>query len=144
MNEDSRSSSPEAPPQDLWSSILNSVSSSRSIPAKNVLVLGQPSTGKTTLVSALLQKPAAEASKDEPRTDFAIGYDWADVRDEGEEGLSLAWPRITLLHRSSPRRYPCPVIRIHRPIIRSLIYSALVTLLAPSIRSSSHCSRNRA
>ena len=102
MNEDSRSSSPEAPPQDLWSSILNSVSSSRSIPAKNILVLGQPSTGKTTLVSALLQKPAAEASKDEPRIDFALGYDWADVRDEGEEGLSLAWPRITLLHRSSP------------------------------------------
>jgi hypothetical protein len=40
-------------------------------------------------VSALLQKPAADASKDEPRTDFALGYDWADVRDEGEEGLSL-------------------------------------------------------
>ena len=88
MNEGSRPSSPEAPPQDLWSTILNSVSSSRSIPAKNILVLGQPSTGKSTLVSALLQKPAADASKDEPRTDFALGYDWADVRDEGEEGLS--------------------------------------------------------
>ena len=87
MNEDSHPSSPEAPPQDLWSTILNSVSSSRSIPAKNILVLGQPSTGKSTLVSALLQKPAADASKDEPRTDFALGYDWADVRDEGEEGL---------------------------------------------------------
>ena len=87
MNDDSRSSSPNAPPQDLWSSILNSVSSSRSIPAKNVLVLGQPSTGKSTLVSALLQRPPADAGKDEPRTDYALGYDWADVRDEGEEGF---------------------------------------------------------
>jgi hypothetical protein len=48
--------------------------------------------------SALLQKPAADASKDEPRTDFALGYDWADVRDEGEEGPSLlAAPHGTLL-----------------------------------------------
>jgi GTP-binding protein EngB required for normal cell division len=103
MNEDSRSSSPEAPPQDLWSTILNSVSSSRSIPAKNILVLGQPSTGKSTLVSALLQKPAADASKDEPRTDFALGYDWADVRDEGEEGQSLSVAfRITQSHNAAP------------------------------------------
>ncbi|KAI0258485.1 dynein light intermediate chain-domain-containing protein [Gloeopeniophorella convolvens] len=87
MNEDSRPSSPDAPPQDLWSSILDSVSSSRSIPAKNVLILGQPSTGKSTLVAALLQKPAADSGKDEPRTDYALGYDWADVRDEGEEDI---------------------------------------------------------
>jgi dynein light intermediate chain 1 len=100
MNDDSRPSSPDAPPQDLWSSILNSVSSSRSIPAKNVLVLGQPSTGKSTLVSALLQKPPADAGKDEPRTDFAVGYDWADIRDEGEEGFSSFDPyeRVLTLH----------------------------------------------
>ena len=103
MKEDSRPSSPEAPPQDLWSTILNSVSSSRSIPAKNILVLGQPSTGKSTLVSALLQKPAADASKDEPRTDFALGYDWADVRDEGEEGLSLSLVlRMTQPYNAAP------------------------------------------
>ncbi|KAH9988414.1 dynein light intermediate chain-domain-containing protein [Russula vinacea] len=101
MNQDSRSSSPEAPPQDLWSTILNSVSSSRSIPAKNILVLGQPSTGKTTLVSALLQKTAADGSKDEPRTDFALGYDWADVRDEGEEDI-LARLSVYTVPSSSP------------------------------------------
>src|ERR1700730_8328771 len=110
MNDDSRSSSPDAPPQDLWSTILNSVSSSRSIPAKNILVLGQPSTGKTTLVSALLQKPAADANKDEPRTDFALGYDWADVRDEGEEGLSVPLHLQLQLTRRPTRRCPCSVI----------------------------------
>ncbi len=109
MNEDSRPSSPEAPPQDLWSTILNSVSSSRSIPTKNILVLGQPSTGKSTLVSAILQKTAADASKDEPRTDFALGYDWADVRDEGEEGLSLQQrrpPHADILARLSVYTVP--------------------------------------
>ncbi|KAH9036025.1 dynein light intermediate chain-domain-containing protein [Lactarius deliciosus] len=101
MNDDSRPSSPNAPPQDLWSSILNSVSSSRSIPAKNVLVLGQPSTGKSTLVSALLQKPSADAGKDEPRTDYALGYDWADVRDEGEEDI-LARLSVYTVPSSAP------------------------------------------
>jgi len=98
MDQGSRSSSPDAPPQDLWLSILDSVSSSRSIPAKNILVLGQPSTGKSTLVSALLQGPAVDSIKDEPRTDFALAYDWADIREEGEEGLSLDWFRLDLYH----------------------------------------------
>jgi dynein light intermediate chain 1 len=82
----SRPSTPEAPPQDLWSSILDSVSSSRSIPSKQIVLLGQPSTGKSTLASALLQKTASDERKDEHRCDFALGYDFADVRDEADEG----------------------------------------------------------
>ena len=78
---------PEAPPQDLWSSILDSVSSSRSIPAKQIILLGQPSSGKSTLASALLQKPLSDERKDDQKTDFAIGYDFADVRDEADEGV---------------------------------------------------------
>ncbi|KAG9317814.1 dynein light intermediate chain-domain-containing protein [Chiua virens] len=84
--EESRPTTPEAPPQDLWSSILDSVSSTRSIPSKQVLLLGTPASGKSTLASALLQKPvAASDSNDESRSDFALGYDWADVRDDGDE-----------------------------------------------------------
>ncbi|KAF5321922.1 hypothetical protein D9619_000568 [Psilocybe cf. subviscida] len=81
----SRASTPEAPPQDLWSSILDSVSSSRSIPAKQVLILGQPSSGKSTIASALSNKPAVDEQKDTERSDFAVGYDWADVRDDADE-----------------------------------------------------------
>ncbi|KAJ7126401.1 dynein light intermediate chain-domain-containing protein [Mycena crocata] len=81
---DSRPSSPEAPPQDLWGSILDSVSSSRSIPSKQILLLGQPSTGKSTLAAGLLQKPPAD-DKDDHRTDFAVGYDFANVRDDADE-----------------------------------------------------------
>ena len=59
------------------------------MPAKNVHVASQPSTGKSTLVFSLLQKPPAYSGNDGPRTDFVVGYDWADdVRDEGEEGRS--------------------------------------------------------
>lgn len=88
--ENSRPSSPEAPPADLWSSILDSVSTSRSIPAKQVLVLGEPSSGKSTLVSALLQKPVSDTEKDDTRSDFALGYDWTDVRDDADEGKCSA------------------------------------------------------
>jgi hypothetical protein len=143
MNEDSRSSSPEAPPQDLWSTILNSVSSSRSIPAKNILVLGQPSTGKSTLVSALLQKPAADTSKDEPRTDYALGYDWADVRDEGEEGMSLSLTfRITQSYHAATHTqislpgYPCtPSLHLPLHIQPSCRISCAPNLLFPTLRS---------
>jgi dynein light intermediate chain 1, cytosolic len=86
---DSRSGSPEPPPQDLWSSILDSVSSSRSIPSKNVVLLGQPSTGKSTLASALLQKPASEDPDEAHLYDFCLEYDFADVRDDADEGLFM-------------------------------------------------------
>lgn len=87
---ESRPATPAAPPQDLWSSILDSVSSTRAIPSKQVLLLGQPASGKSLLASALLQKPiAADDSNDASRTDFALGYDWADVRDDGDEGASV-------------------------------------------------------
>ncbi|KAH9938017.1 dynein light intermediate chain [Fomitopsis serialis] len=88
----SRPSSPDAPIQDLWSSILDSVSQSRSLPTKQVLVLGQPSTGKSTLVSALLKKPPVDADKGDHRSDLQ----WAKgdgareleiVREENHERL---------------------------------------------------------
>ena len=96
----SRSSTPEAPPQDLWSSILDSVSSTRSIPAKQILVLGQPSSGKSTLVSALLNTAVADETKGDQRHDFAIGYEFADVRDDADEGvlgLCLEYPNFLIL-----------------------------------------------
>ncbi|KAH7877137.1 dynein light intermediate chain-domain-containing protein [Lentinula edodes] len=78
---------PPAPPQDLWSSILDSVSSSRSIPSKNILILGQPSSGKSTVCEALLGRTKVNSNNDneESKSDFAMGYDWADVRDDADE-----------------------------------------------------------
>ncbi|KAI9457300.1 dynein light intermediate chain-domain-containing protein [Russula earlei] len=126
MDEGSRSSSPDAPPQDLWLSILDSVSSSRSIPAKNVLVLGQPSTGKSTLVSALLQKPAVDSNNDEPRVDFALGYDWADIRDEGEEDILTRLSVYTV--PSSAPSYTALVSHFLSPL-SALTHTAVVIVL---------------
>ncbi|KAF8204656.1 dynein 1 light intermediate chain [Pholiota molesta] len=97
----SRSSTPEAPPQDLWSSILDSVSSSRSIPSKQILILGQPSSGKSAIASSLLHKPVSDEQKDDQRTDFAIGYDFADVRDEADED-TLARLSVYTVPSSAP------------------------------------------
>ncbi|EKM79910.1 hypothetical protein AGABI1DRAFT_119961 [Agaricus bisporus var. burnettii JB137-S8] len=84
--DNSRSTTPEALPENLWSSILDSVSTSRSLPSKQILLLGQPSTGKSTIASALLQRPvSSEESQDDKRVDFAVGYEFADVRDDGDE-----------------------------------------------------------
>lgn len=117
----SRSSTPEAPPQDLWSSILDSVSSSRSIPSKQILLLGQPSSGKSAIASALLQKQVSDEQKDDQRSDFAIGYDFADVRDEADEG---ELPRTS--HRdffsSISYRYPRAAFGIHCTLFRVIIY----------------------
>ncbi|KAF7352424.1 Dynein 1 light intermediate chain [Mycena venus] len=97
---DSRPSSPEAPPQDLWGSILDSVSSSRSIPSKQILLLGQPSTGKSTLAAGLLQKPPSD-DKEDHRIDFAVGYDFANVRDDADED-TLARLSVYTVPSSAP------------------------------------------
>ena len=77
-------SRPASPTQDLWSSILDSVSKSRSTPSKQILLLGEPQTGKSTIMAALLQK---QIEKAQVHDDFALGYGWADVRDEADEGM---------------------------------------------------------
>ena len=116
-----RASSPEALPENLWSTILDSVSLSRSIPAKQILLLGQPSTGKSTLAAALMQKQVADEEKDEQqRTDFALGYDFADVRDEADEGalvvscvhLGEADERLKIRSHDCPFT-PCPRLHLH-------------------------------
>jgi dynein light intermediate chain 1, cytosolic len=93
---DSRPASPDAPPQDLWSSILDSVSSSRIIPAKQILILGEPKSGKSTLATAILGKSSSQEGAHDEVLDFAVGYDWADVRDEGDEGESLFHEGLSL------------------------------------------------
>lgn len=122
--DNSRPSSPDAPPQDLWSSILDSVSKSRSIPAKQVLVLGQPSSGKSTLISALLKKSSEDSEKEDHRSDFALGYDWADVKDDAEEG-GYRYSRVLsadINGRFVPLRYPRTTVRIRRTIVGGIIH----------------------
>ncbi|KAG9038612.1 hypothetical protein FRB95_000834, partial [Tulasnella sp. JGI-2019a] len=95
------------PEQHLWSSILDSVSSSRAIPSKNVIVLGEPSSGKSTLSNALLQRSNQRSRAENQEGgggssgDFAIGYDWGNVKDDAEEDI-LARLSVYTVPSSSP------------------------------------------
>ncbi|KAG8834064.1 hypothetical protein FRC17_009627 [Serendipita sp. 399] len=91
-------SRPASPTQDLWSSILDSVSKTRSTPSKQILILGEPRTGKSALTAALLQKPL---DLERPRDDFALGYDWADIRDDADED-TIARLSVYTVQSSNP------------------------------------------
>jgi hypothetical protein len=130
--------SPPAPPQDLWSSILDSVSSTRAIPSKQVLVLGQPAAGKSLLASALLQKPVAADDSD----DFALGYDWADVRDDGDEGASVL-RRTRRVASWPPARYLGALVRLHRAFRCARLYGPAARFLAPEDRAATHPRHDR-
>ncbi|KAI7882676.1 dynein light intermediate chain [Lichtheimia hyalospora FSU 10163] len=101
---------------EIWSSILKGVASSKMVPTKNVLVLGDSSCGKSTLIHYLKHDPGPLAPK--PTTDdvaaassfgvnppsyahvsvdnldedvtntLALGYTFADVHDEDNEAIA--------------------------------------------------------
>jgi len=116
------------PVENLWSSILDSVSSTRSIPSKQVLILGEKSSGRSTLASGLLGRPLDTTSKD--NADFALGYDWADVRDDADEGR---WCLIGFEVNSANvavNRYPGPSISLHSTFFVLLIFVFVASFLA--------------
>ncbi|BGP12267.1 hypothetical protein JCM10213_000038 [Rhodosporidiobolus nylandii] len=97
---------------DLWSSILDSVKGSRSVQTKQCLILGAPNSGKSTLLARLrtsngeLPPPSAAANGNGQqgsgggKLDLGLGYEVLDVRDEGDEGDTLA--RLGLFQLPSP------------------------------------------
>jgi GTP-binding protein EngB required for normal cell division len=77
---------------------------------KQILVLGQSSLGKSTLVSAFLQRKAlSDDQKDTQKTDFAIGYDFADVRDEAKASVAVCKLQATLCSMESIR-HSCSIV----------------------------------
>lgn len=53
--------------QGLWSEVLNSVKNTRGVPTKNILLLGEPSTGKRTLLKVLAAGSANSTFADPPK-----------------------------------------------------------------------------
>ena len=83
-------------------------------------------------MSALLAKQPPEEIKDDQRTDFAIGYDWADVRDDADEGLCSFTQDATYINKARPAMqillhgYPCtlcPRLRPQRHLLVRLMLS---------------------
>ncbi|KAJ1022459.1 hypothetical protein NDA16_003448 [Ustilago loliicola] len=117
--------------QDLWSSILNSVKSSKAISTKNLVLLGEPKSGKSSLLSALASTSpsglisgksnyaatstalaarsddkAAAASTSKSGTavanDLGLAYAYFDVGDEKDRDEIVARVGAYTLHSSQP------------------------------------------
>ncbi|KAI8075542.1 dynein light intermediate chain-domain-containing protein [Thamnidium elegans] len=97
---------------EIWSGILKGVASSKMVPTKNVLILGEPGVGKSTLVHYLKNDPGPQqVSKfesddnsphfsatnnytqtstqlNEEKNDLALGYTFVDVKDEENEAIA--------------------------------------------------------
>ncbi|CDR87260.1 related to dynein light-intermediate chain [Sporisorium scitamineum] len=117
--------------QDLWSSILNSVKSSKAISTKNIVLLGEPKSGKTSLLSALAStspqglisgrsslaaaatnariddKPTAASAASTSKfattaSDLGLAYAYFDVGDEKDRDEIVARVGAYTLHSSEP------------------------------------------
>ncbi|KAL0093364.1 dynein light intermediate chain-domain-containing protein [Phycomyces blakesleeanus] len=122
---------PASDKDEIWSTILRGVASSKMVPTKNVLILGDPKCGKSTLIHYLKhdpgpQTPKLESDDVQPGTSFgvsshpytmtvdnldkgsistlALGYTFVDVQDEENEAMA----RLGLyqLGLSSPEYQP--------------------------------------
>ncbi|KAG1176742.1 hypothetical protein G6F70_003260 [Rhizopus microsporus] len=99
--------------EEIWSTILSNVASSRMVPTKRVLVLGDPATGKSTLIHFLKNDPGPQVVQadnddvptsfgannnyvplpvenldDDTRSTLALGYNMIDVQDEENEAIA--------------------------------------------------------
>ncbi|KAK4057713.1 hypothetical protein OIO90_001361 [Microbotryomycetes sp. JL221] len=88
---------------DLWSSILNSVAGNKGILTKNVIVLGHPRTGKSTLVSRLGSNTGEEpmtASDASTHDDLGLSYNVVNVQDESDQEIMA---RLGVYQLASPQ-----------------------------------------
>lgn len=104
----------------IWSSILKEASSSKMVLQKNVLILGDPNSGKTNLIQHLRrdhremlnQNPAGASgatvtsaatntlsTQDEKieSNELALSYAYADIKDEDNEGNSNSSPEMDII-----------------------------------------------
>ncbi|KAI9087755.1 dynein light intermediate chain-domain-containing protein [Phlyctochytrium arcticum] len=84
----------------IWSSILTGVVSTRGVISKNVLVLGSPQSGKTTVIEAIRQRhPHKIVPSSEPHhQELALSYSYMDVEDDENEDVIA---RVGLYHLAS-------------------------------------------
>ncbi|BGP21211.1 hypothetical protein JCM10295v2_000082 [Rhodotorula toruloides] len=121
---------------DLWSSILDSVKGTKSVQTKQCFVLGTQNSGKSTLVSRLRTTtgeapPSSSTSAvngrddGEKPLDLGMSYEVLDVREEGDEGDTIA--RLGFFHVPAPSP-PYPAL-LSLALSRSSLLDSLVILV---------------
>ncbi|GAA5981095.1 hypothetical protein JCM10908_003984 [Rhodotorula pacifica] len=121
---------------DLWSSILDSVKTTKAVQTKQCIVLGAPRSGKSSLVSRLrttdgqlpphleLDKP--DAAGKGKALDLGMSYEVMDVRDEGDDGDTLGRLGFYQISTSDPARVRLVSLAISRiPLVDSLVVIVL-------------------
>ncbi|RCH96298.1 hypothetical protein CU098_006848 [Rhizopus stolonifer] len=93
---------------EIWSGILKGVASTKMVPTKNVLILGETGVGKSTLIDYLKNDPGPQQVKTDDMSsplnpisthytqtikpmeenDLALGYSFIDVKDEENEAVA--------------------------------------------------------
>ncbi|TPX47848.1 hypothetical protein SeMB42_g03189 [Synchytrium endobioticum] len=72
----------------LWSSILSNTSSSRSVPSKNILIVGDQHSGKTTIVQHLKHTTSHQRNPEQEQADesdeLGLSYSYLDIRDDDD------------------------------------------------------------
>ncbi|KAF2758369.1 hypothetical protein EJ05DRAFT_492725 [Pseudovirgaria hyperparasitica] len=117
--------------KEMWSSLLDSVSTGKRLPEKSVLVLGgSPDTQRDFLESlntdsASKRRPLDRGKKPPVANQFALGYTYQDVLDDDHED-TLARLSLYLLNNPSPSFTP-----LLKPLLtpRTLPHMLLVILL---------------
>ncbi|KAJ3337152.1 hypothetical protein HDU93_001533 [Gonapodya sp. JEL0774] len=84
--------------ENIWTTLLASAASSRQTPTRNVIVLGDAESGKSTIIAAIKSANPADAHvavKPAPGTDLALSFSYMDLREE--EGslvvITLDWKK---------------------------------------------------
>ncbi|BFZ63876.1 hypothetical protein YB2330_005013 [Saitoella coloradoensis] len=81
--------------EEIWSTMLSSVSATKAIPLKNVFILGGGATGAQEFVESLMRVQGAEKKSARQRkhtqapltTELALGYTYLDIEDAEHEDI---------------------------------------------------------
>ncbi|KAF2104563.1 hypothetical protein NA57DRAFT_13223, partial [Rhizodiscina lignyota] len=122
----------DAPKKEIWSSMLDGVSSGRRLPEKTAFILGGTPSSQRDFLASLSTEPKTRRPQDrsQPRqppvaNSFALGYTYQDVMDADQED-TLARLSLYLLHTPSTSFAP-----LLRPLLTpsNIPHSTIVILL---------------
>jgi len=79
--------------ENIWFSILNSISSSKTTQCKNLLILGDDNSGKSTILSEFAARHPTEDTSRIPK--YALSYSYVDITEEEDTVAHIGLYRLS-------------------------------------------------
>jgi len=79
--------------ENIWFSILNSISSSKATQCKNLLILGDDNSGKSTIINEFVARHPTEDTSKIPK--YALSYTYVDITEEEDTVAHVGLYRIS-------------------------------------------------